>query len=203
MHQYSQEHADSTCWFSASFDSVMVWPVECLRVGTMLGNRTQGGGMHTNIDQRQSELANSQWFDWSEHEVILSVLRTSDQFLTRFNQLFREHDITLSQHNLLLILRSEGRPMCSRELAERMELGETGMPSILTRLEVRGFVIRNRSSDDARIVYSEPTTAALELLKRLDSPITELQRSMVGHLAGQERKTLVRLLGKVRIPLGK
>jgi len=41
---------------------------------------------------------------------MLNIARTSDLLLNRFRKLFREFGLTGSQHNVLRILRGEGRP---------------------------------------------------------------------------------------------
>ena len=58
----------------------------------------------------QYELGKKKPFKSPEKEAMLNIARTSDQFQNRFGKLFREFGLTGSQHNVLRILRGEGRP---------------------------------------------------------------------------------------------
>ena len=46
-----------------------------------------------------------------EQEAMLAIMRTSDLLENRLARLLREHGLTLSQYNVLRILRGEGKPM--------------------------------------------------------------------------------------------
>ena len=70
--------------------------------------------------QLQRELKKREPFESPEVEAILNILRTGDQFQNRFGRLFREYGLTTSQYNVLRILRGEGRPLPSLEIADRM-----------------------------------------------------------------------------------
>ena len=72
---------------------------------------------HSNLQQ---ELKKKQPFESLEQEAILNILRTSDIFHNQFGRLFRGYGLTPSQYNVLRILRGEGKPMPSLEIADRM-----------------------------------------------------------------------------------
>ena len=136
--------------------------------------------------------------DSPEHAAILGIRQTNDQLLSRCSQLFREHDLTHSQYNLLRILWSAGHPLSTQEIARRMDQGPSAMSGILGRLEIQGLILRSRCTSDKRIIHVEPTAAAGEVLKRLDVPVSELHQQLMGHLTQEELKELVRLLEKAR-----
>ena len=68
----------------------------------------------------QKEIKKRQPFDLIEQETMLNLVRTNDRFQFRFARLFREHGLTPSQYNVLRILRGEGNPLPSLEIADRM-----------------------------------------------------------------------------------
>ena len=68
----------------------------------------------------QSELKKRGPFASIEQEATLAVLRTSDLLENRLARLLREHGLTLSQYNVLRILRGEGKPLPCLEVASRM-----------------------------------------------------------------------------------
>lgn len=146
----------------------------------------------------QDELKKKRPFELAEQEAILNILRTSDQFQNRFGRLLREYDLTQSQYNVLRILRGEGKPMPCLEIGDRMIQVVPAMTGLLDRLEKQGLVQRERCTEDRRVVYVELTEAARGLLERMDSPVMELHKQLIGHLTQAELKELSRLLEKAR-----
>lgn len=147
----------------------------------------------------QHELKKKRPFDSPDQEAILNILRTNDQFLNRFGRLFREYDLTHSQYNVLRILRGEGKPMPCLEIADRMIQVVPAMTGLLDRLEKQGLVVRERCTQDRRVVYVTLTESAKDLLKRMDVPVGELHKQLIGHLTQAELKELSRLLEKARV----
>ena len=146
----------------------------------------------------QSELKKKHPFESPEQEANLNLFRTSDQFHNRFGKLFREFGLTSSQFNVLRILRGEGKPMPCLEIADRMVQVVPAMTGLIDRLEKQELVKRHRCTEDRRVIYIEIAEKAIDLLNRLDEPVLELHRSLVGHLSRTELKELSRLLEKCR-----
>ncbi len=146
----------------------------------------------------QHELKKRQPFDRPEVEAILNLLRTSDQFQNRFGRLFRKFGLTTSQYNVLRILRGEGKPLPSLEIADRMVQVVPAITGLIDRLEKQGLVQRERCQEDRRVVYVELTAKGAKLLKQLDGPDRELHQKLIGHLSRQELQELSRLLVKAR-----
>ena len=67
------------------------------------------------------ELGKMNPFESPEKEAMLNIVRTSDQFQNRLGKLFRSFGLTGSQHNVLRILRGEGRPMQCMEIRRRCD----------------------------------------------------------------------------------
>ncbi|MCR9230838.1 MAG: MarR family transcriptional regulator [bacterium] len=149
----------------------------------------------------QEELKKKQPFDSLEQAAILNILRTSDIFHNQFGKLFREFGLTPSQYNVLRILRGEGKPMPSLEIAGRMVQVVPAITGLLDRLQAQDLVKRKRCTEDRRVVYIEITPKALKLLKQIDEPDLELHRKLIGHLSKNELNELSRLLEKARTSL--
>ena len=146
----------------------------------------------------QEEIKKKRPFDSPEQEAILNILRTNDRFENRLGRLFREYGLTSSQYNVLRILRGEGKPMPSLEIADRMIQVVPAITGLIDRLEKQGLVARRRCEEDRRVVYVEITDKALGILKQLDKPLDELHQSLIGHLSRKELDELSRLLEKAR-----
>ncbi|QDT92661.1 MarR family winged helix-turn-helix transcriptional regulator [Gimesia algae] len=148
--------------------------------------------------QLQQELKKKQAFESPEIEAVLNVLRTSDQFQNRLGRLFRKYGLTCSQYNVLRILRGEGHPLPSLEIASRMIQVVPAITGLIDRLEKLGLVTRKRCSADRRVVYIALTEKAENVLKEIDEPLKELHQRLIGHLTKAELKELSRLLVKAR-----
>jgi DNA-binding MarR family transcriptional regulator len=146
----------------------------------------------------QQELKKKRPFDSPHQEAILNILRTSDLLENRLGRLFREFGLTPSQYNVLRILRGEGKPLPSLEIAERTIQVVPAITGLIDRLEQQGLVARRRSAEDRRVVFVEITARGLALLKRLDEPLDRLHRRLVGRLSAKQLAELSRLLEQAR-----
>lgn len=146
----------------------------------------------------RDELRKRRPFESPEQEALLGLWRTSDRFQVQFARLFRTHGLTPSQYNVLRILRGEGKPLPCLEIADRLITMVPGITGLIDRLEAAGLVARARSDADRRVIHVAIQPAGLELLARLDKPVEELHRALLGHLDPDELAELVRLLDKAR-----
>jgi MarR family transcriptional regulator, 2-MHQ and catechol-resistance regulon repressor len=149
----------------------------------------------------QHELKKKRPFEVLEEETALNLLRTSDQLQIRFVRLMREHGLTLSQYNVLRILRGEAKPLPILEIASRTITVVPGITGLIDRLEQASFVSRVRCQEDRRVIYVTLTQRAITTLAALDQPLVALHRQVLGHLSQAELTELNRLLEKVRAPL--
>lgn len=146
----------------------------------------------------QQELKKRRAFDSAEQEAVLNILRTSDLIENRLGRLLRTFGLTSSQYNVLRILRGEGKPLPSLEIADRMIQVVPAITGLIDRLEKQALVGRERCEEDRRVVYVAIKKKALDLLKRIDKPLDELHTRLLGHLTSAELSTLSRLLEKAR-----
>src|SRR5262245_39196649 len=147
----------------------------------------------------QQELRKKNPFDAPEQEAALNLLRTHDHLQQEFARLFGEHGISSPQYNVLRILRGaggEGLPCL--EIGARMITRMPDVTRLADRLEEAGYVQRCRSDKDRRVVLVRITQAGLDLLARLDKPVLDLHRRLLGHLSRAELDELNRLLVKAR-----
>lgn len=151
-----------------------------------------------NASRLQQDLKKKHPFDSPEQEAILQVLRTGDWLDNRLNRLFRKFGLTSSQYNVLRILRGEGKPLPSLEIADRMIQIVPAITGLIDRLEKQQLVVRRRDSEDRRVVFVDLTDKARALLTKVDAPLHELHGNLVGQLSAPELTELSRLLEKAR-----
>jgi MarR family 2-MHQ and catechol resistance regulon transcriptional repressor len=150
----------------------------------------------------QQELKKRNPFATRAEEALLNLLRTNDRIQHRFARVFGGQGVTASQYNILRILRGEGKPLPSLEIASRMVTMVPAITGLIDRLEAKGLVQRERSAEDRRVVFVAINDRALDLMARLDEPLRDLHAQLVGHLTEGELQELIRLLEKLRCPLG-
>lgn len=149
----------------------------------------------------QQELKKKHPFASLEQEAALNLMRTNDQMHIQFTRLFRHHGLTPSQYNILRILRGEGQPLESMEIANRTVTVVPGITGLIDRLEREGYVVRQRCDRDRRVIRVAITDKAKQVLEALDQPVMDLHRELMSHLTEEELRQLIRLLEKVRMPL--
>lgn len=91
--------------------------------------------------------------------------------------------------------------MPSLEIGERMIQVVPAMTGLIDRLEKQSLVRRERCLEDRRVIYIVLTEQGTELLAKLDKPVEELHKDLLGHMAKTELTELSRLLEKARLKI--
>lgn len=147
----------------------------------------------------QKEIKQRKPFGSLEQEVVLNVMRTAGALRQGTTELLKPYDLSAPQYNVLRILRGaqdEGLP-CS-EVGDRLVSRDPDVTRLLDRLEKRGLIERGRSETDRRVVTATITKKGIEVVNELDTPVTEMHASQLGHMKKKELKKLVTLLEKAR-----
>lgn len=138
-------------------------------------------------------------------EAYLNLLRTHAVLTAHSEQLFKNHGISPPKYNILRILRGAKRNnegcdhgLPSLEIAERMITRVPDITRLVDGLETDGLACRKRCTEDRRVVYVGITEKGLELLEKLDRPLTALHEHLLAHLNPEELSQLNHLLAKAR-----
>lgn len=153
----------------------------------------------TDASRLREELKQTRPFRSPYHEAAIALLRTADVLRRRFEALFEPYGITTQQYNVLRILRG-ARPesLPTMEIAERMIERTPGITRLVDRLQEKGLVRRERSSEDRRCVLCTVTEEGLELLDELDDPVDAADREVVSMLDREEAEELIAYLARIR-----
>jgi DNA-binding MarR family transcriptional regulator len=150
------------------------------------------------VGQIQSEIKQTKPLS-PEQEVLLTIQRTADAFERRVSELLKPHGISGTQYNVLRILRGAGKNgLPCGAIADRMVTRDPDITRLLDRLDKMGFIGRERSVKDRRVVTTTITEAGLKLLKQLDKPVQELGFALVRNLSKTQMQELVELLDMAR-----
>ncbi|GAA4455123.1 MarR family transcriptional regulator [Novipirellula rosea] len=151
----------------------------------------------------QTELYRKQPFASLQQETLVSLLRTGDQLENRLARFFRDHDLTLTQFNMLRILQTEGRPLTCGEIKQQMIQVVPAITGVVDRLEKQGRVERQRCSEDRRVVYVSITPQGESLCNQAIPMLKKLESSLLKGLSQKELKQMIALLEKTRESLRK
>ena len=144
------------------------------------------------------EIHQTRAFATIEEELLVSLLRTTDVLQERFEQMIRPFNISMTQYNVLRILRgagAEGRT-CG-EIGERMIAREPDVTRLLERMDKAGLIKRTRDSKDRRVVVTRITSSGLKLLDELDPKLREID-GLLKPMGERKIETMLKLLDEVR-----
>ncbi len=147
----------------------------------------------------KEEIKQSKPFNSAAEEAFLNLLRTSSALNRELEFLLKPFGLTSTQYNVLRILRGAGSEgLLCRQVGERMITPDPDITRLLDRMEKRRLISRSRDSRDRRIVLARITGDGLDLLGKLDSPVTEFHRKRLAHLDKGSIRSLIRLLESAR-----
>ena len=148
--------------------------------------------LRTEIKQRKP-------FGSLEEEAVLNIDRTAAVIGHAFAESLKPYDITPTQYNVLRILRGAGKDgLCRNEVRDRLVAQVPDVTRLLDRLEDAGYIERERSTADRRLVTTHITPAGLALLRSLDAPVQAMHKTHLGHMSARQIKMLSKLLALAR-----
>jgi DNA-binding MarR family transcriptional regulator len=142
----------------------------------------------------------------SAADVFLNLLRTGDMVFGAERDFFATHGITQGRFTVLMLLLSEGECPGAPEtlaptpggLAEKAGVTRATMTGLIDTLVRDGFVTRQPADNDRRMTDLSLTPKGREFINRLLPEYFTLVRRLMTQLSEAERRTLVKLLGKVQ-----
>ncbi|MBI5836987.1 MAG: MarR family transcriptional regulator [Candidatus Eisenbacteria bacterium] len=140
-------------------------------------------------------------FESSHQEVLLNLLVAADYLKACVMRALPGDGLSVSQYNVLRILRGagpEGRTRC--EIAVRMLDRNPDVTRTLDRLDAAGMVQRCPGTLDRRTTVSRITAKGLGAVDAIDGPMRRETRRVMGRLTEAERFELSRLVEKLYGP---
>ncbi len=150
----------------------------------------------------QSELKKRGPFDSVEQEAMLALMRTSDLLENRLARLLREYGLTLTQYNVLRILRGEGKPMPCLEVAERMIQVAPAITRVVDQLLLHKLITKTQSDIDRRVFEIDLTPSARRLLAEMDQPVLDLHANLLKSVRKSDLRSMIHTLEVIRASIG-
>jgi DNA-binding MarR family transcriptional regulator len=133
-----------------------------------------------------------------EEEAFVALMRTTDALVRATEGVLKGADVLPAQYNVLRILRGSPEGLPCSEIGKRMISRDPDMTRLLDRMEKRGFITRERGTEDRRLVFTKITQRGLEILAGLDEPVRAMHKKMLGHMGAKRLKELEELLSVAR-----
>jgi DNA-binding MarR family transcriptional regulator len=133
-----------------------------------------------------------------EEAAFLDLLRTADMLSRGAFEVLKAEDLSSTQYNVLRILRGAPEGLPCGEIAGRLITRDPDVTRLLDRMEKRGLISRARDSRDRRMVLARITAEGLKLVNRLDEPVQQMHRKLLGHLGKEKLRALRELLAAAR-----
>ncbi len=151
--------------------------------------------MSSSLSKRLQQRA----FSSPTQETLLNLMVTQAWLSGEIMSVLSNHSVTLSQFNVLRILRGShpSRLTCSA-IGERLVDRTPDVTRLLDRLTRAGLTERARSDNDRRVVLVGITKEGLDVLSSIDPGLDRFHERLSGVLPPDEMHTLNRLLERFR-----
>ncbi len=131
-------------------------------------------------------------------KAVLNLIYTNYYLVDKMNDVFKKHDITRQQYNVLRILRGQHPGHASVNLIKERMLDKMSDASrIVERLRLKELITRENCVDDKRCVEVKITARGLKLLADMQPTVDHFEL-LLSNLSEPETKQLNELLDKFR-----
>lgn len=132
-------------------------------------------------------------------QVLGRLHRAYLKYQSGLNVLFDRHGTNTASFDVLAALRRSGPPyrMTAGQLAQSSMVTTGGITMRLDRLEHAGLVVRERDTNDRRIVHAQLTDAGFALIEETARDHFANEAQMISGLSATEQRKLAELLRKL------
>ena len=129
-----------------------------------------------------------------ENQLCFPLYAASREIIKQYRPYLDALDLTYTQYIAMMVFWEE-KSLSVKELGKKLFLDSGTLTPVLKSLEAKGYVTRQRSKDDERVLLVKITDEG----ERLREKVTEVPEKIAGcvKLTPEEAITLYRLLYKV------
>ncbi len=148
------------------------------------------------LDQWKRELPE---VDATPMAVFGRIHRVFIRYQAHINEVFAAHGINAAAFDILAALRRAGAPyrQTAGSLADSSLITTGGITLRVDRLEKAGLVVRERDSEDGRVVYVRLTDLGIELTESVVAAHFANEDELLVGVTGTERRQLAGLLSRL------
>jgi len=130
-------------------------------------------------------------------KATINLIYTHNWLSMRMKSFFKPHNITIQQYNVLRILKGAQKPLSTSDIRARMIEKMADTSRLVERLSAKGWVKREASLEDKRLVDVTITPLGLEYVSKLEG-LNEHVESIYENLTSAEAIDLNTILNKLR-----
>lgn len=148
----------------------------------------------------QEELQQTRPFGSPAEEALVALMRTAALVRRAIAQRVERYGISPAQYNVLRILRGAGEAgLPTLAVRDRLIEEAPGITRLIDKLEESGYVRRDRTGRDRRMVHCCITQRGLDLLLAMDTLVRETTGLVSAGLPSvAEQRAMIDLLAKLR-----
>ena len=136
-----------------------------------------------------------------EERVFVALIKASAKYEAGLNRLFRQFELTNATYSILKVLAEQGHEGAScGQIAERLIAEVPDMTRLLDRLERIGYVRRERSKADRRMVRVSISEKGAQTVSSLREPVGAYYRATLGPMGEEKLLAFLALLDEARSP---
>ncbi len=126
----------------------------------------------------------TKWLTPKEMDAWRTYIETYGDLVNAIEHDLDEHDITLGDYQVLVYLsETKGRALRMCDLADRLQLSPSGLTRRLDGLVSEGYVVREPSTVDRRVMMAKLTDAGFETLRdAAPHHVDSVRRHIFDHL---------------------
>lgn len=146
----------------------------------------------------------NQYYDpksFSSQNSLGYLLKVSHSLMHDYaDEVFTDHDVSFIQWIVLMKLQ-EGIAVTASDLCRKMFHDNGAITRMLDQLEDRGYLVRQRSQEDRRVVQLTLTEAGHEKVNELTPQVVEKLNEVLQPFSPSEFAEFIRLLEKLKTTL--
>ena len=143
------------------------------------------------------------WLTNDEMTAWRTYIETYSDLIAAIEHDLAEHDLTLGDYQVFVYLsEAPDRSMRMCDLADRLQLSPSGLTRRLDGLVKAGFVTREPSVDDRRVMLATLTPAGFAALeKAAPDHVASVRRHIFDHLDGDQVEALASIFQSIKAGL--
>ena len=143
------------------------------------------------------------WLTNEEMTAWRTYIETYSDLIAAIEHDLAEHDLTLGDYQVFVYLsEAPERSMRMCDLADRLQLSPSGLTRRLDGLVKAGFVTREPSVDDRRVMLATLTPAGFAALgKAAPDHVASVRRHIFDHLDGDQVEALASIFQSIKAGL--
>ena len=132
-----------------------------------------------------------------ESRTIIHFMLVNNKINEAITNVLKPFEVSLEQFNVLRILRGQnGKPANLSTLGDRMVTKMSNTTRLVDKLILKGFVDRIVCPSNRRKVEISITSKGEKVLKRMDTAMNKVEKSILKNISEKEMKQLNKLFNK-------